>query len=92
MPTAASVILAYTVPEHLWGTRSHTYSGEVQQGREEDCPGVHGVHNVATVELEAKHMLDIRVRGLNTKHTNRPSTSRLFRRNIIVEMMPVAVE
>ena len=92
MPTAILVLLAHTVPKRLWGIQSHTYGGEVQQAGEDNRPRVHGVHNVTTIKLAERPMSDVWVSGLYTKRTKRPSTSRLFRRNIIVETMPVAVE
>ena len=69
----------------------HTDSGEVQYAGKYNHPKVHGVHNVTTIELEGGSTLDAVVK-LNEEHTKRPSTSKLFKRNIRVGAMLIGME
>ena len=69
----------------------HTNSSEIQQAGKYNHPGVHGIHNVTTIELEEEPALDA-VIELNEEHTKRPSTSKLFKRNIRVGAMLIGME
>ena len=74
--------------------RSDTYPKwqEVHQTRESDNPVVHGINNVATIELEDGLVSETRANKENKERTKRPLASPWFRRNTALGVIPIGLE
>ena len=75
IPIAASVMLIGDVAVSLRRTRARTQRGEIHQAREGDNPMVHGIDNIAAIELEVQPTLGTWTTRLSIGLTKRPSAS-----------------
>ena len=90
-PRGCVIDVRRTVANGVLGVQARTKSSKVYYAGEGDGPGVHGVYNIATVELKEQPVLDIWATRPGRRFTKRPSASQLFKRNITVETTPAAL-
>ena len=71
--------------------RLHTQRAKVHQAGESEDPIVHGVNDVATIELKEPPSLDTWETEFDIELTKRPSASQLFKRNIALGTILIAL-